>query len=197
MACAELGLAKSELGIVAVGTIHEGKGQIDLIEAAARLPEHLASTVRVYLVGDCGGPYAKQLKLAAENLPDRLASRIHIVPSDLRSYLFYNAADIAVCCSRSDTYPRVILEAMYFGLPILTTFTCGCELVRPDQNALQYRAGEPRMLASRLTKLIEDAGQRRKLALASKSLFEKRPSFDEMVRQYGDIFRQARRNQRL
>ena len=197
VARAELGLAESELGIVAVGTIHEGKGQIDLIEAVARLPEHLASTVRVYLVGDCGGPYAKQLKLAAENLPDRLASRIHIVPADLRSYLFYNAADIAVCCSRSDSYPRVILEAMYFGLPILTTFTCGCELVRPDQNALQYHAGEPRMLASRLTKLIEDAGQRRQLALASKSLFERRPSFDEMVRQYGDIFRKARRNQRL
>jgi glycosyltransferase involved in cell wall biosynthesis len=194
---AELGLDESELGIVAVGTIHEGKGQIDLIKALAHMPEHLASTVRVYLVGDSGGPYAKQVRKAAQDLPPSLASRVQIVRADRRSHMFYSAADIAVCCSRSDTYPRVILEAMYFGLPILTTLTCGCELVRANENALQYQAGEPRVLASRLTKLVEDAALRRRLALASKTLFEGRPSFDGMVRQYGAIFRESNRNRRF
>jgi glycosyltransferase involved in cell wall biosynthesis len=108
--------------------------------------------------------------------------------------MFYSAADIAVCCSRSDTYPRVILEAMHFGLPIITTLTCGCELVRANENALQYQAGQPTMLASRLRTLVEDAILRRRLALASRRLFEGRPSFDGMVRQYGAIFREASRN---
>jgi glycosyltransferase involved in cell wall biosynthesis len=188
-----LGLADSELAIVAVGTIHEGKGQIDLIEAVTHMPEHLASTLRVYIVGDCGGPYAKQVRIAAEDLPPSLASRVQIVRADRRSHMFYSAADIAVCCSRSDTYPRVILEAMYFGLPIITTLTCGCELVRANENALQYQAGQPTVLASRLTRLLEDAALRRRLASASRRLFEGRPSFDGMVRQYGATFREASR----
>src|SRR6185437_9901485 len=107
--------------------------------------------------------------------------------------MFYSAADIAVCCSRSDTYPRVILEAMYFGLPIITTLTCGCELVRANENALQYQAGQPTVLASRLTRLLEDAALRRRLASASRRLFEGRPSFDGMVSQYGATFREASR----
>ena len=168
--------------------------KIDLIEALTHLPEHLASTLRVYIVGDCGGPYAKQVRKAAEDLPPRLASRVHIVRADRRSHMFYSAADIAVCCSRSDTYPRVILEAMYFGLLIITTLTCGCELVRANENALQYQAGQPRVLASRLTKLAEDAALRRRLALASRRLFEGRPSFDGRVRKYGAIFRESSRN---
>ena len=55
---AELGLADSELGVVAMGTIFKSKGQLDLIDALRRMPEHAASRVRVYIVGDKGSNYS-------------------------------------------------------------------------------------------------------------------------------------------
>jgi O-antigen biosynthesis protein len=189
---AELGIADSELGILALGTIHEGKGQLDLIEAIGQMPEHSSSKVRVYVVGNGGHPYSKHLIKAMEELPSHLASRIQIRLTDYRSHIYHSAADIAVCCSRRDSYPRVVLEAMFFGLPLITTLTCGCELVHENANALVYPAGESRMLASCLTKLVTDTELRQKLASNSKKIFGKLPSFDGMVRQYGEIFNEAK-----
>ena len=189
---AELGLSDSEFAIVAVGRICEGKGQLDLIEAIGQMPEHASSKVRVYVVGDTGSPYSKRLVEAKQALPRHLASRIQIFPTDYRSHIYHSAADIAVCCSRRDSYPRVVLEAMFFGLPLVTTLTCGCELVHENSNALLYPAGDPMMLAGCLTKLVTDTELRSRLASGSRKIFEKLPSFDGMVRQYGDIFRDAR-----
>ena len=193
---AELGLADSELGVVAMGTIFKSKGQLDLIDALRRMPEHAASRVRVYIVGDKGSNYSIRLANAVELLPRQLASRIQILPKDHRSHLYYRAANIAVCCSRRDSYPRVVLEAMFFGLPLVTTLTCGCELVHENSNALLYPAGDGMLLAGCLTKLVTDTELRSKLAQSSRKIFDKLPNFDGMVRQYGEIFRDARSIQR-
>jgi glycosyltransferase involved in cell wall biosynthesis len=192
LARAELGLADSDLAIVSVGTIVEGKGQLDLVEAVTRMPEHAASQVKLFLVGDRGGDYSKLLQDANEAMPPNLASRIRIVATSPRSHIYFSAADIAVCCSRGDSYPRAVHEAMFFGLPLVTTLTCGCELVHENSNALVYSAGDVGTLASHLTKLVTDTALRQRLAANSLEIAKTRPTFDGMVRRYGDIFAEAR-----
>ena len=81
---------------------------------------------------------------------------------------------------------------MFFGLPLVTTLTCGCELVHENSNALLYPAGDPIMLGGCLTKLVTDTELRSKLASSSRKIFENLPCFDGMVRKYGEIFRDAR-----
>jgi glycosyltransferase involved in cell wall biosynthesis len=190
LARAQLGLADTELAIVIVGTVCERKGQLDLIEAVSRMPEQVASQVRVFVVGDRGGEYSKRLLRAKAAMPPESAARIHIVTTN-SAYSYFSAADIAVCCSRGDTYPRVVQEAMFFELPLITTLACGCELVHENVNALIYSAGDVGMLANHLTKLVMDTALRERLASKSRKVLRNLPTFPGMVRQYGKLFEEA------
>jgi glycosyltransferase involved in cell wall biosynthesis len=187
----KLGILESQIAIVAVGSIHEMKGQLDLVKAIGRMPRDAASRVRVFIVGDRHNDYSVRLATAKQALPAELAARVYIIPSNPEAWLYFSAADIAVSCSRRDTYPRVILEAMYFGLPIVTTLTCGCEIVVSNRNALVYLAGDVRKLASLLTRLVRDPGLRGQFGAQSRELLKQRTSFDDMVCRYGGVFKHA------
>ena len=55
-----------------------------------------------------------------------------ILPETAEPGRFYQAADVFVCTSRVESFPRVTLEAMAHGLPIVTTPVFGIrEQVRP------------------------------------------------------------------
>src|SRR4029077_6569715 len=71
--------------------------------------------------------------------------------------LYYRAADVFVCTSRLECYPRVTQEAMAFGLPLVTSPVFGIfEQVRHGINGLFYEPGRPDQLAEALTRLLVD-----------------------------------------
>ncbi len=94
-------------------------------------------------------------------LPADRRDRFTIVAETGQTALFWNAADLFCCTSRIESYPRVILEAMECGLPIITTPVVGIvEQVVENGNALFYRPGDYKMLSKWLTILISDREQR-------------------------------------
>ncbi len=50
-----------------------------------------------------------------------LKDSIHIVNETPHIYDFYRLADVLVCTSFEESFPRVLLEAMVFRLPIVST----------------------------------------------------------------------------
>jgi glycosyltransferase involved in cell wall biosynthesis len=60
--------------------------------------------------------------------------------------------------------PRVLLEAMAAGLPIVATDVAGVPtLISPDVNGLLVPPADPSAIAAALDRLIRDAGLRRQL----------------------------------
>jgi glycosyltransferase involved in cell wall biosynthesis len=113
-------------------------------------------------------------------------------------FLYYRAADVALCTSRIESAPRVIMDAMACGLPIITTPVFGIpEMVRENVNALFYAPGDIDALARLLTRVVEDGALRARLAASSRPLYDSMPSFDEMVERYGGAIRQAAPLRRL
>ena len=97
-----------------------------------------------------------------------------------------------LCTSRLESYPRVILEAMAFGLPIVTTDVFGIkEQVQENVNALIYRPGDTNGLAAAIIKLANDKEFRAFLAGNSPKMLKSLTTFDEMVRGYAELFREA------
>ncbi|WP_186453816.1 glycosyltransferase [Denitratisoma sp. DHT3] len=188
----QLAVADDDIVILLLGTVCERKGQLDLLQALARLPAQHHGRVRCLVVGDRPGPYSEALAQQVARLPAALRPRVALVPETHDTALYYRAADVFVCTSRIESYPRVILEAMAHGLPIVTTPVFGIpEQVREEVNALFYSPGNAAELCARLCRLLDDADLRRRLAAASPEVLALRTDFEEMANAYAEVFREA------
>jgi glycosyltransferase involved in cell wall biosynthesis len=188
----ELGIAEDEVMILLLGTVCERKGQIDLLEATKYLDAALTEKVRICIVGDRAGDYSARLHEAHRKLDERRRSRIQIVPETPDTGLYLNAADVFVCSSRVESFPRVILEAMACGLPVVTTPVHGIpEQVQENINAYFYQPGDAKGLARGLLPLLIDPDLRRKMSRNSRYIFQTIQDYPTMAAAYARVFREA------
>jgi glycosyltransferase involved in cell wall biosynthesis len=187
-----LGVAADELAVLLVGTVCPRKGQMDLVQAIPRLPPHLRARVRCFIVGDRPSPYSSEMAATIEALGDGLAARIVAVPETSDIARYYQAADVFVCASRIECYPRVTQEAMAFGLPVVTTPVFGIfEQVRHGVNGLFYGPGDVDQLAEALTRVLSDEPLRQRMSAIAPVVLRGLDLFDETTERYAEIFREA------
>ena len=188
---AHLNIADDEIVILLAGTVCERKGQVDLIEAFARISPLAQWRVRILIVGALAEKaYCEKLDLLIRNTPN--GDRILLTGSVEDMTLYFGAADIYVCTSRIESAPRVLVEAMAFALPIVTTPVFGIpELVDENVNALFYQPGDVAILANLIETLIHNPEQRVALAKQSPEVLASKPGYKEMIAGYRQIIREA------
>lgn len=187
-----LGIDDGDVALLLTGTVCERKGQQDLVRALALLPREIVARLRCFIVGDRAGRYSAELHKLARSLDDALCDRVHIVPETHDIVRYYQAADVFVCTSRVESFPRVILEAMAFGLPIVSTRVFGVvEQVRDGVNALLYEPGDANTLAAHVAQAVGNDELRMRLAANSPHMLDTLNTFEEMAAAYGGIFREA------
>jgi len=187
-----LWISSEELAVLIIGTVCERKGQLDLVKAIGRLSHETAARIRCFIVGNPGDEYAVRLKETLSALPYLRRSRIEIIEATADPALYYAAADIFVCCSRIESFPRVILEALAAQLPIITTPVNGiAEQVKENESALFYAPGDVASLTYAIQRLFEDPTLRQQLAANTVTALESLIDFDSMVEAYAEVFREA------
>ena len=137
---------------------------------------------------------SRERRIVAKTLSSGQAyrDRVHIVAETHEIVRYYQAADIFVCTSRVESFPRVILEAMAFGLPVISTRVFGVvEQVREGVNAMLYEPGDVNTLVAHLTQAIGDDDLRNRMAGNSPHVLDTLNTFEEMAAAYGGIFREA------
>ena len=73
-------------------------------------------------------------------------------------------SDIFVCNSYIESFPRVVLEAMAFSLPIIATKIYGIpEQIRNKKEGLLINAGDVNALAEQMMLVLNDADMARTL----------------------------------
>jgi glycosyltransferase involved in cell wall biosynthesis len=192
LARSELGIGEKEISLLLLGTVCERKGQHDLVRAFPRIDRRFHAMFQCFIVGDRPSGYSRALWALWDALPRNLKDRTHIIPESEDTALYYRAADIFICTSRVESFPRVILEAMAYGLPIITTPVYGIrEQVRPGVNGLFYEPGNEGQLASAIEELLSNPDQRARFAENSKLVLATLTTFDEMIEQYALAIREA------
>ncbi|MEG3988057.1 glycosyltransferase [Microcoleus sp. S28C3] len=187
-----LGVAAEDVVILLLGTVCERKGQQDLVKALSLLPDKWHSKIRCFIVGDRPSIYSNKLAELVGELPEELRQRVTVVPETGETGKYYKAADIFVCTSRVESFPRVILEAMACDLPIVTSPVFGIkEQVRPGINGLFYTPDCPDELVAALISLLDDKSLRQQLAENAKYVLDSLNTFEEMTQAYADIFCEA------
>jgi glycosyltransferase involved in cell wall biosynthesis len=188
----ELGVASSDVVLLLLGTVCERKGQHDLMKALAKVSSATAQRLRCYIVGDRPSEYSRQLKYLQSDLARELRDRVHVRTETQDVATFYQAADIFLCSSRVESYPRVTLEAMASGLPIISTPVFGLtEQLIDEVNAIFYKPGDIVALTAAIERLTQDAALRATMGRESTRVLAGLKSFDEMVDDYVRYFQEA------
>ncbi len=163
------GIRDDELVIANIGTVCERKGQHIFVRAlehfTGSFPEH-GRRARFILVG--GRPGAFQDKLVEQVERFGLTDRVTIVNETRQPYDYYALADLFVCTSFEESFPRVILEAMAFGRPIVSTDVHGIpEIVRHGQEAWLTKPGDPLAFSRMMKHCLDEEAAGRSLCAAA------------------------------
>jgi glycosyltransferase involved in cell wall biosynthesis len=147
--------------VVAAGRLVRIKGFELLLEAFARLPEHLGA--RLLLIGE--GGEQPRLQHLMEQLG--LQKRVMLLGFQENPWKYMVHADVFVLSSLAEGFPLVIGEALALGLPILATdCSPGMREYLPDggQYGLLVPPDNVTALAQGLEKLLSDRELRKRLA---------------------------------
>ena len=137
------GIAADEIVIANIGTVCERKGQHIFLRAIDHFNHHhgRAGKFRFIMVGARAGIYLDLLQrdLARLGLPN-----VTLIPETSDVFDFFVAADLFVCTSFEESFPRVVMEAMAFRTPIVSTNVHGiADLIGQRQDGYLVPPGDP------------------------------------------------------
>jgi glycosyltransferase involved in cell wall biosynthesis len=196
LARAIFGISENETVFLNVGTWTERKGQLDIVQALSLVDCRFWPRMRVILIGANESGYATSIRQELDAMPLALRNRIYIFPetaSDherVRVLAAYKASDVFLFPSRIESYPRVVIEALYFGLPVVSVPCFGAvEQIRPNETGRFYDAGDSRALSQHIEDMVSDRERRETMrGLAAKSAREILMQYDDMLRQYDRLY---------
>ncbi len=143
--------------ILCVGNYVSRKGIIYLIEAFSQIERQ---NVTLHLVGNRknNSSYYNKLKNAVEKLKLTECVVFHDGSNQENIKHLYASADIFVLPSLKETFGIVFLEAMHYGLPIITTNVSAMpELIEEGKNGFLVPPGDSQALAKAISTLIENS----------------------------------------
>ena len=144
------GLDPEAVIFVNIGSVCERKGQHIFVRAIELLKEELRVTypgrkIQFVMVGAREGTYLDALR---QEVTLHGLDQAVFIPETGEIFDFYRLADVFVCTSFEESFPRVLLESAAFRLPIISTNVNGIpEMLASDEAWLippgdRYQLGE-------------------------------------------------------
>lgn len=138
--------------LICVGRIYSVKGQLLLIEAAARLKAD-GVPFEVVLAGDGPQREAAEELISRHHLEDHIRITGWISSAQVREEIL--AARALVLPSFSEGLPVAVMEAMALRRPVLATYVAGVpELVHHGENGWLFPAGSAEALADAMRECL-------------------------------------------
>jgi glycosyltransferase involved in cell wall biosynthesis len=151
-----LGIDPDAQLVLCLGSIEARKSQAMLATAFARIAER-HPRAQLALVGATDHAYCADYLAALREFAARagLEGRIRIEPVTDDPYSWHAAADVVACASDIESLPRVIVEAMVFGTPVLSTRVFGVpELIEDGRTGYLCDVRDAASLADGLERVL-------------------------------------------
>lgn len=155
-----------DVNFLFLGRIGQRKGSFDLIKAFAALSVEQKQKAKLILAGDGEVELAREL-VESLNLTD-CVTVFDWVNSQQRDALLAKA-DVFVLPTYNEGLPLALLEAMGWGLPVITTPVGGIpDVITQNKNGLLVNPGDIQQLSAAMQALIEKSNLRRSLSLSAR-----------------------------
>ncbi len=177
---ARFGLPEDAVAIGLFSQLVAHKGALDLVRAAAAAGPP-ADRAHYLIAGH--GPSAFVGRLRREIAARGLADRVHLVPPQDGVWELVAAVDIlAVTTLWPDPLPRVVMEAMAAGRPVVAYDGGGVpEMVVDGTTGLLVRTGHPEALAAAIVRLAGSRDLRQSMGAAGRERADREFSVDRHV----------------
>jgi len=160
----KLELPPSKKVILFVGLLTSFKGPDILIKAMPKILEHIPDTILVF-VGE--GPLRQRLEEKAKKLGVEEFVKFAGFVKESVKHMYYKSSDILALpsISTAEAFGIVNLEAMAFGIPIVSTKIGGIpEVVKDCENGLLVPPKDPEALANGIISLLVNQDVRIKMS---------------------------------
>jgi len=175
---------RGTLQFLFLGRIGPRKGAFDLVRAFATLPAETRARARLVLAGD--GDVAALRDLAA---PLGASVTIHSWVDEPQRDRLLAESDVFVLPSHAEGVPMSVLEAMAWGLPVITTPVGGIpDVVSHEVEGLVVSPGKIEEIADAMSRMIRDEPARERFAQAARARAESL-DVDRYVEQLLDLYR--------
>ena len=175
---------------ITLASVESRKGQDILIEAIKELPAKIRRTARFKMVGRHLDPaFFEKVKASATGLSgvEFTGERNHAESLELLA-----GAGSLICCSRDETMPITILEAMSLGKVIISANVGGIgEWVRDEMNGLLVERENPRALAGAIERCITDLQLAAQLRAGARRTFERHFTIEKFAAHFGRLLMDA------
>lgn len=180
----KLGVAKGEIVIGSVGRLSPQKNPLDFVRVAVRLLE-MYPDLRFIYVGD--GPLRPDVERAIADAG--VGERISLLGlrNDVPDLL--QAMDLFILTSLWEGLPRVVLQALTTGVPVISYDIAGTEeAVIEGRNGHLVPRGATDEMVRKLSLLIDNETLRSEMSRRAIEKFDPSFSEDEMVRQLERLY---------
>jgi glycosyltransferase involved in cell wall biosynthesis len=120
-----------------------------------------------------------------------LEKNIKIIPrvkhSEIKMY--YMASDLFILPSYSEGLPKVVLEAMACGTPVVASNIPGHkDVINNNMTGYLFKTGDVEDLSSKIIKALGDREKRSKLAYAAKTFVQKQCTWDCVSKRLDHVY---------
>ena len=176
--------AENSFNLLFVGRTAPNKGHLAMLDVLKLYKEFYDDDIRLRIIGKMGATplYDKMIlrKIHAYGLDDNVEFVGEINDSVLATY--YRESDVMLCMSEHEGFCVPILEAQYFGLPIVALDAAAvAQTMGENQLAMEK---DPVRFAAALHRLKEDVATRELLIDAGKKNFDKRYTRKKMEEEF-------------
>ena len=146
------------LKLLYIGVIEERRNAKFLIDVLS-LVKAVRQDAKLVLVGRFGSrDYETEFKLHLESysLQDSIVHIERMEQSQLAA--IYRTCDLFLFPTRYDIYGMVLLEAMYFGMPVISTVNGGSDImIRDGENGFLINEYEAKAWAAKVMEVVNDS----------------------------------------
>ncbi len=150
-----------------IGTITPRKGQVEFIESALHvLMQKKERNISFVLVGRLQDPAQKSINDVLQKAEwNGVRKSFFLFDNTPDVFDFFRLSDVFVCNAFIESFPRVVLEAMAFEVPIVATNIYGIpEQIQHMRHGLLTLPGNATMLAQNILSMLEIPALAQKLA---------------------------------
>jgi len=186
----ELGLKENEKIIGTVGRLHKQKGIEYFLESAKIILPSVGFPLKFIIVGD--GPERKKLESKAR----RLGIKNEVLFTGIRedAINLISIMDIFVLPSLWEGTPNVVLEAMLWGKPVISTEVGGVpELIENQVDGILVKPGNPVALADAVLQALKNERESIQMGIRAKEKVKKYFSIEKMVEQTERLYREMKK----
>jgi len=174
--------------VTIVGTIIPRKGQLHFVEAAINLLNKNSENLHFVMVGAIETDYMREIREKIKH--SKHQDHIHEFPVS-EPFDFFMMSDIFVCTSFVESFPNVIMEAMAFELPIVSSDVFGIpEQIQDGTHGLLVKPGNSKVLGEKIEFLLNHPELAKKYAERSYERIKSEITMKRAIKSYDSLIKE-------